>query len=135
MAFAALIALEYQHTKPTRSVLRNFTRLSEAVRRGDIETVRSLCSTGYLEKKPLQESTQGGLLELPRGIHRNFRIWRRGNEIWLCPGDRIGPVYRFVADGEEWTFDGLVGLLQSGQLILVESPGEDQQLNPVIPTE
>ena len=54
------------------------------------------------------------MVGLPRGIHRNFQAWREGDEVWLCPTDRVGPVYRFVFEGGAWKFDGLVGLLRPG---------------------
>jgi hypothetical protein len=50
-------------------------------------------------------------VNLPRNIHKNFKVWRSEPNVWLCPTNRGGPVYQFVKEGDDWRFDGPVGLL------------------------
>jgi hypothetical protein len=91
-----------------------FTSLLAFSNAGDLYAVRSLCSRRYLESHRIARSTEGGVVGLPRGIHKNFQAWVEGDEVWLCPTNRVGPVYRFVLEGGTWKFDGLVGLLRPG---------------------
>ena len=99
-----------------------------AAHRGEtLDAVRSLCSSRYLASHPIRPSAEGGVVGLPRNIHKNFQVWREGGEVWLCPTDRVGPVYRLVLEGGSWKFDGLVGLLRSGGR--VEPAGEGDAEN------
>jgi hypothetical protein len=54
------------------------------------------------------------MVGFPRNIHKNFQVWSEGDEVWLCPTNRVGPVYRFVLEGASWKFDGPVGVLKPG---------------------
>ena len=98
----------------TRGGMATFTALVAWANAQDLDAVRSLCSSRYLASHPIRRSTEGGVVGLPRNIHKNFQVWREGGEIWLCPTNRVGPVYRLVLEGGSWRFDGLVGLLRSG---------------------
>ena len=98
----------------TRGGVATFTSLLAYANAGDLDAVRSLCSRRYLGSHRLELSPEGGVVGLPRNIHKNFQAWPEGDEVWLCPTDRVGPVYRFVLEGGSWKFDGLVGLLRAG---------------------
>jgi hypothetical protein len=55
---------------------------------------------------------EGGIVGLPRSINKNFQAWRQGPNVWICPTNRVGPVYQFVLEGDDWRFDGPVGVLR-----------------------
>jgi hypothetical protein len=102
---------EYQRTAPVRRAVRSFAELVSAANRGDMETARRLCSRAYRTAHELSPAPEGGIVGFPRNIHKNFRTWDQGAEIWICPGNRVGPVYRMVHEGDDWVFDGLEGYL------------------------
>lgn len=102
---------EYQRTAPARRAVRSFSELVSAANRGDVETVRRLCSRNYQATHELKEAPEGGVVGFPRNIHKNFQTWDRGTEVWICPGNRLGPVYRMVDEAGGWVFDGLEGYL------------------------
>jgi hypothetical protein len=101
-------------TAPERNSLRAYTNLISAANRGDLPTARSLCSTHYLETHNLRLASEGGLEGLPRGLHKNFQVWRQGRTVRLCPTNRVGPVYEFVREGTGagWKFNGPIGILK-----------------------
>ena len=69
---------------------------------------------------PPERAREGGVVGFPRQIHPNFQVWVAGAEVWLCAGNRVGTVYRFVAEAGQWKFDGVVGVLQpDGQVLPV----------------
>ena len=98
----------------TRGGVATFARLLAAANAQDLDAVRSACSARYLATHEVERSPEGGVVGLPRVIHKNFRAWREGGDVWLCPTDRVGPVYRIVPERGAWKFDGLVGLLGAG---------------------
>ncbi len=98
----------------TRRAVAAYTRLIGAANAGDLDAVRAICSARFLESNRLEVAPGGGVVGLPRNIHRNFQAWRDGGVVLLCPTDRVGPVYRFVPEGGGWKFDGLAGLLRPG---------------------
>jgi hypothetical protein len=95
----------------TRGGLATFAKVLAWGNAGDLDAVRSLCSRRYLASHRVERSTEGGVVGLPRMIHKNFQAWVEGEDVWLCPTDRVGPVYRLVVEGRAWKFDGLAGLL------------------------
>ena len=101
----------------TRGGVATFTRLLASANAGDLDAVRSECSRRYRNAHRIEPSREGGVVGLPRVIHRNFRAWVAGNDVWLCPTDRVGPVYRLVLEEGRWKFDGLVGLLRTGGVV------------------
>ena len=113
-------------TRETRAGVTAYTRLTAAVNAQDIEKVRSLCTARYLATHQLRASPSGGMVGFPRFIHKNFQAWREGNAVWLCPTNRVGPIYQFLKEGDQWKYDGLIGLLRSGNQILV-MPEESRQ--------
>lgn len=106
-------------TRETRAGVSAYTRLTAAVNMQDFETVRKLCSARFLQTHPLKTAPEGGLVGFPRYIHKNFQAWREGPAVWVCPTNRVGPIYQFLREDGEWKFDGLVGLLRSGHQIMV----------------
>jgi hypothetical protein len=122
----ALSARSIQSLMMTRGGVATFTRLLASGNAGDLDAVRSLCTRRYLESHRVALSSEGGVVGLPRVIHKNFQAWVEGDQVWLCPTDRVGPVYRLVIEAGDWKFDGLVGLLGAGGRVepLAEEPGE-----------
>ncbi len=98
----------------TRRAVATFVAILAAADDQDLDAIRPLCTDRYLRARPPAPSPGGGVVGFPRGIHQNFQAWREGAEVWLCPTDRVGPVYRFSFEGGACRFDGLVGLLRPG---------------------
>ena len=112
------LAFEIIATQPVRGALRTCTELftianrpglSEAER---LDAARALCSRRYLQTHELKVADEGGLVGIPRNINKNFQAWREGPNVWICPTNRIGPVYQFVFEDGSWRFDGPVGILR-----------------------
>lgn len=130
LAVAAL-AFEAIRTAPERGALRAFTELIAATNRDDLDAVRAHCSAKYLAGHTIERAEEGGVMGMPRTIHKNFLTWRRGPAIWICPGNRVGLVFQLVPDGGNWKFDGLVGMLRPGNEIipLDQFPGAVMEAN------
>jgi|GEM_PF-852389 len=115
-------------TRETRRAVRTYARLTGAVNAQDLDTVRLLCSRRYLDVHKLSKAAEGGVVGFPRSIHKNFQAWREGESVWLCPTNRIGPVYQFVEEDGQWKYDGVVGLLRSGgQLLLLSDEARQSE--------
>jgi hypothetical protein len=108
----AALAVVTVWTRPVREAVAAYTELLGAVNRQDLEGVRRVCSSRYLATHRLVAASEGGVVGMPRNIHKNFQAWRQGANIWLCPTNRVGPVYQFVREQGAWRFDGPVGLLR-----------------------
>lgn len=114
---AALIGV-VTYTLPVRRSVSAYTELLGAANRRDLTNeqrlalARRLCSARYLRTHALKVAPEGGLVGIPRNIHKNFQAWRQGPNVWICPTNRIGPVYQFVPEGKGWRFDGPVGVLR-----------------------
>jgi hypothetical protein len=119
-ALAAAALLAFPATRAVRSLgmtrggMAAFTALVASANAQDLEAVRSFCSRRYLGSHAIGRAPEGGVVGLPRNIHKNFQVWAEGDEVWLCPTNRVGPVYRLVREGGSWKFDGLVGRLVPG---------------------
>lgn len=111
MILMAALVWEFQRTASVRGSVRSFSALVSAANRGDVGAVRRLCSRRYRAAHPITLAPEGGVVGLPRNIHRNFQTWDRETEVWISPGNRVGPVYRMVRNGDTWVFDGLAGYL------------------------
>jgi hypothetical protein len=111
-------------TRPTRESVRAFTELLAAVNRQDASAAARLCSRRYVAAHPIRPAAEGGLVGFPRNIHKNFQVWREDGDVWLCPTNRTGPVYRFVREDGRWRFDGPVGILQGGRFLSLEDAGD-----------
>lgn len=129
-AIVALIAVEVVRTGPQRGAVRTYSALIAAANRRDLTTARALCTDRYLKTHQLVLAEEGGLVGLPRNIHKNFQVWKDGADVRLCPTNRVGPVYRFVREGDSWKFDGPIGLLMPGGQVVPM----DDTLNPTAPS-
>ena len=109
-----MVSTEIAWTAPVREAVRCYTDLISAANRRDLEAARALCTENYLKTHDLKLAQEGGMVGLPRNIHKNFRAWREGKDVWLCPTNRVGPVFRFVKHPNGWKFDGVVGQLMPG---------------------
>ena len=129
LAAVAAVAGMAVWTGPARESVRTYTELLGAANRQDVEAARRLCTARYARTHPIRPAPEGGIVGLPRNIHKNFQVWREGPNVWLCPTNRLGPVYQFVRESGFWRFDGPVGILQSrGRFLRLEDgdlPGPD----------
>jgi hypothetical protein len=119
----AVLAFEIITTRPVRGAVKACTELLSIANRPDLSDAErvaaasKLCSTRYLQTHQLAVA-DGGLVGLPRNVNKNFQAWREGPNIWICPTNRIGPVYQFVLENGEWRFDGPVAILrQRGEIV------------------
>jgi hypothetical protein len=128
LAVAALLlgglTFEIISTQATRGAIRTCSQLFTIANRPDLadsqrlEAASRLCSRRYLKAHPLQLAPEGGIINIPRNLNKNFKPWREGNNVLICTSNRIGPVYQFVFEDGLWRFDGLVGILQPrGELV------------------
>lgn len=128
LVVAALLAFPLSNAvrslRMTRGAMATFTALVASANARDLDAVRSLCSTRYLGTHVIRRSPEGGVVGLPGNIHKNFQVWAEGNEVWLCPTNRVGAIYRFVMEEDVWKFDGLVGLLKAGGEVELTGEGE-----------
>jgi hypothetical protein len=112
------LAYEIISTRPVREAVRVYSDLVAVGNRPDLSeserlaAARKLCSSQYLSTRSLSLGPEGGIAGLPRTINKNFQAWREGPNVWICPTNRIGPVYQFVRENGEWRFDGLVAILR-----------------------
>jgi hypothetical protein len=118
LAVIAGLAFEIVSTAPVRGAVQTFTELLSVANRPDLgeaerlKAARALCSAGYLRTHTLAVASEGGLVGIPRNFNKNFKAWRQGPNVWICPTNRIGPVYQFVFEDGSWRFDGPVGILR-----------------------
>jgi hypothetical protein len=118
----AIVVVVAVSTGPTRASVRTYAELISAANQGDLAAAKRLCSQRYLASHPLDLAREGGIVSLPRNIHKNFKVWRSGANVWLCPTNRGGPIYQFVRENAEWRFDGPVGILHYNGVV---EPMED----------
>jgi hypothetical protein len=118
------LAYEIVTTQPVRGAMRTCSELFTIANRpgltdsARLEAARSLCSKRYLATHTLAVAGGDGLVGVPRNINKNFQAWREGPNVWICPTNRIGPVYQFVYESGRWRFDGLVALLRGrGEIV------------------
>jgi hypothetical protein len=114
LAAIFVVGFEIVATKPVREAVRAYTQLIDAANRLDLDAACAVCTDRYLAKHSMKLAQEGGIIGLPRNINKNFQSWREGQEVWLCPTNRVGPVYRFVNEKGNWKFDGVVGQLMPG---------------------
>jgi hypothetical protein len=111
------LAFEVISTQPVRGAVRTCSELFTIANRDGLtdtqrlSAARVLCSTRYLKEHPLALAPEGGIAGIPRNINMHFKAWHEGPNIWICPRDRIGPVYQFVFEDGSWRFDGLVAYI------------------------
>jgi hypothetical protein len=118
LLLAAGIVYEAISTRPVRQAIRIYTELISVGNRLDLSDsqrlgeARTLCSARYLAAGTLALGPEGGIAGLPRTVNKNFQAWRHGADVWICPTNRVGPVYQFIRENGDWRFDGLVALLR-----------------------
>ncbi|MDE2507163.1 MAG: hypothetical protein KGM43_08135 [Planctomycetota bacterium] len=113
-------------TAPTRASVETYLELLNAANTQNIPAASRLCSTRFLAAHPLLPAKEGGLIGLPRNINKNFQVWRSGRDVWLCPTNRVGPVYRFINESGAWKYDGPAGLLRPrGEFVRYEDARDD----------
>jgi hypothetical protein len=112
------VAFEVITTRFVRGAMRACSELFTIANRPDmsedarLSAARSLCSARYLRAHPLAVAAEGGIIGMPRNINKNFKAWREGPHVWICPTNRVGPVYQFVFENGGWRFDGLIAILR-----------------------
>lgn len=129
-AVLAAVAGMVAWTRPVREAVGAYTQLLEAANHQDVAAADRLCTKAYRASHRLRAADEGGLVGLPRNIHKNFQAWRSGPNVWLCPTNRIGPVYQFIWEDGSWKFDGPIGLLQPGGQVVITDPIDDASLKP-----
>jgi hypothetical protein len=124
---AVALAAEIVSTRDVRRSVAAYTALIAAANRQDLAAAGRLCTQRYLAAHPLRPAAEGGIVGLPRNIHKNFQAWRHGKDIWICPTDRVGPIYRFVDESGAWRFDGPAGILRArGEVVPAGELGADE---------
>jgi hypothetical protein len=125
LAVLGLLYVEVVRTRPVRNAIRCYAALMTAANGQDLAAAERLCTRRYRRSHHLRLADEGGIVGLPRNIHKNFRAWRRGAEVWLCPTNRVGPVYRFIPEDGGWKFDGPIGLLTPDGQVVPMAEGTD----------
>jgi hypothetical protein len=124
-AVAGIVVATAIRTRPVRLAVTSYTRLLDAANRQDLDAAQRLCTRRYLRSHPLETAAEGGIVGLPRNAHPNFQAWRQGQNVWVCPTNRVGPVYEFVLEDGSWKFDGPIGLLRGrGEFIPLDDLSE-----------
>ena len=113
LALIAALIGEILGTAPVRQAVGCYAELLGAANRQDLVAVRRLCTARHLREHPPAAAPEGGIVGLPRNVHPNFQAWQQGSHVWLCPTNRVGPIYQFVQEGGRWRFDGPIGWLRS----------------------
>ncbi len=112
------IAYEIVRTQPVRGALRTCSELFTAANRPDlrpeerIETARACARGDISDAQAGRRAGRPGTRRHPRNLNKNFKAWREGANVWICPTNRFGPVYQFIFEDGTWRFDGLVGMLE-----------------------
>jgi hypothetical protein len=119
-----VLAYEIVATAPVRQAVHAYSELISVGNRPGLSDAQrltaaeKLCSSRFLTEHKLALAPEGGIVGLPRTMNKNFQAWRQGANVWLCPTNRIGPVYQFVPEGGQWRYDGLIAYLRpKGELI------------------
>jgi hypothetical protein len=118
MVLTAGLAFEIITTQPVRGALRTCSELFTIANRPDLQdserlaAARALCTDRYLRQHPLSIAPEGGLVNIPRNLNKNFKAWREGPNVLICTSNRVGPIYQFTYEGDRWRFDGLIGILR-----------------------
>jgi hypothetical protein len=135
IALVSGLAFEIVATRPLRGALRTCSELFTVANRPDLTdakrlaAARPLCTERYLKEHPLAVAPEGGLVNIPRNLNKNYKAWREGPNVLICTSNRVGPIYQFAYEGDRWRFDGLIGILRPwGEVIrtseLPEPPTE-----------
>ena len=121
------LAYEILSTRPVRGAVRTCSELFTVANRPGlrpeerIAAARALCTRRYLATHKLDVAGDGqGLVGVPRNLHKNFKAWREGPNVLICPSgpSTSRPVYQFVFEDGSWRFDGPIGVLIPGGRII-----------------
>ena len=112
--------------RATHGAVAAYVDLISSANLGDLDGVRRVCSSRYRGTHTIKAAKEGGVVGFPRNMHKNFQAWRRGDDVLLCPTNRVGPVYRFVREGDAWKFDGPAGILGPGGQLIGGDDREDE---------
>jgi hypothetical protein len=119
LVLVAGLVFEIVWTAPVRGAVGTFSRLLTIVNRPDLKpeeritAAESLCTGRYLISHKLAVAADGqGLVGIPRNLNKNFKAWCQGPFVWICPTNRVGPIYQFAFQDQMWRFDGPVGILR-----------------------
>ena len=74
--------------RATHGAVASYVDLLAAVNTGDLDGVRRRCSTRYLASHAIREAKEGGVVGMPRNIHKNFQAWRADRT--SCSARRTG---------------------------------------------
>ena len=129
LVLAGALTAEVIATRPVRQAVATYMALIDAANRQDIDAVRGLCTERYLASHTPRPAREG-VVGLPRNIHKNFRAWRHGPNVWLCPTNRVGPLYQFVFESGSWRFDGPIGILRGRNEVVRDSDLTDSAPSP-----
>jgi hypothetical protein len=140
LALGLALVLEIIATRPVRQAMATYTALIAAANRQDLDAIRRLCTEHYLQTHTPRAAVEGGVVGLPRNIHKNFQAWRHGPNVWICPTNRVGPLYQFVFEHGAWRFDGPIGILRPrGEVVPLDAlkdaqgiSAEDDDDEPII---
>jgi hypothetical protein len=118
LALLAALAFEIITTQPVRGALRTCSELFTVANRPGLTdsqrlaAARLLCTERYVKEHPLAVAPEGGLVNIPRNLNKNYKAWREGPNVLVCTSNRVGPIYQFTYEGNRWRFDGLIGILR-----------------------
>jgi hypothetical protein len=131
---AGALGYEIVSTGPVRGAMRTLSELFTLANRPDLSdearlaAAERLCTAEYVRAHPLELAPQGGIKGLPRNIDKNFKAWREGPHVWICPtkrSNRAGPVYQFVYRHDRWLFDGPIAILRPWGEVIRTSESAD----------
>ncbi len=120
------VAFEVVTTQPVRGAMRTLSELFTIANRPDLTEAERLArrdrSARPAISRPIRSRSppKEGSIGFPRNINKNFKAWREGPNVWICPTNRIGPVYQFVFENNGWRFDGPVAILRPwGEIVRI----------------
>jgi hypothetical protein len=132
LALVAGLTFEIIATQPVRGAVRTCSKLFTVANRPDLSdsqrlaAARPLCTVRYLKEHPLAVAPEGGLVNIPRNLSKNYKAWREGPNVLICTSNRVGPIYQFAYEGDRWRFDGLIGILRPWGEVVKTSELPDQ---------
>ena len=141
LALIGGLAFEIITTQPVRGALRTCSELFTVANRPGLSdsqrlaAARPLCTERYVKEHPLAVAPEGGLVNIPRNLSKNYKAWREGANVLICTSNRIGPIYQFAYEGDRWRFDGLFGILRPwGEVVRTsELPDPEPQADTIRP--
>ena len=117
-----------------RGAVRTYTELFTVANRQDLEPSRAarrgaaLCTERYLQTHSSAVAARARGSSASRATStRTSRPGGEGPNVWICPTNRVGPVYQFVLEDGAWRFDGPVGILRPwGEIVPMADLARDR---------